>query len=174
MIAAWMLWAAAAAALLALAASAADAALRALKLPTRWAWTAALLLSLGLVLDPLVEQAAHPLELPAVEPAVAHEVGEQQLGRPAEDGAEQPPERARPGLLARDERVVAVRPPLLLVPDVALLLQRAEDGEHGGVGEVVGEPLAHLGHRGRPVLPEHGHHVELPIREADLHPASVD
>lgn len=75
MIAAWMLYAAAAAALLALAASAADAALRALGRPTRWAWAAALLLSLAV--PPLAwwQTAERPAASPPRTPAPAGAVG---------------------------------------------------------------------------------------------------
>ena len=55
------------------------------------------------------------------------------------------------------------------VPDVALELEIAEHGEHGGVGEVVRELVADLGDGGRFAAPEDCHDVELAASKGEGH-----
>jgi hypothetical protein len=53
-------------------------------------------------------------------------------------------ERALARRLRLRRGIVAVRAALLFVAHVALFLQRLQHPEHGGVGQRVGQPLAHL------------------------------
>ena len=56
----------------------------------------------------------------------------------------------------------------LLVLHVALLLERAQDGQHRGVGELVVELVLHLvDHRGA-VIPQHLHDVGFAIGQIDV------
>src|SRR5205823_4470018 len=71
------------------------------------------------------------------------------LGGPAEEGADEVRERRAAGLLARDDRPIDVRPPVLGVRDVSLLLERAQEGAHRRIARRVGEAGSELGGRAR-------------------------
>src|SRR5690348_1508543 len=120
------------------------------------------------LLQPLGEQAPHPLQLLALELSIADELREHLLGRALEDRVADARERAPAGTLGFDGREVAVRASLGLVSHVALVLERLQCGEDGGVGELVVERVAHLGDGGRAEPPEHAHDGELAWWEVDL------
>jgi hypothetical protein len=63
-------------------------------------------------------------------------------------------------------------PALLLPPHEALSLEVAKDGEHGGIHEVHGKLILHLGDRAGGELPEHGHDVELALAEGGINGTS--
>ncbi len=60
---------------------------------------------------------------------------------------------------------------LLLVAHEPLLLQGPEHGQHGGVGQRVGQGLPHFGHGAGAPGPEHRHHVQLAIAQPQAHPS---
>ena len=52
---------------------------------------------------------------------------------------------------------------------VALLFERAQDGQHGGVSQLVGELVLHLVDHGWTVVPEHAHHVGFAVGQQYIH-----
>ena len=60
------------------------------------------------------------------------------------------------------------------VGHIALVLERPQDGEDGGVRQLVVERIADLGDGARAALPEHGHDVELAVGKGDVHSVAVD
>src|SRR5262245_58306758 len=93
-------------------------------------------------------------------------MGEQALGRTAEELVDDAVRRGGAGELAFHARVEAVRAPFFGVCDVAFVLEDAEDRLDGVVGEVVGETLAHFSDGRRSAFPQNGHDVELTLGEA--------
>ena len=65
--------------------------------------------------------------------------------------------------------MVAVGFSFLAMAHVALVLERPQDREHRGVGEVVVEVMSHFRHGGRPQAPERFHDVELAVGEVNGH-----
>jgi len=70
-------------------------------------------------------------------------------GEPSNTFSTSRAQRRPTGGFSFDERLVAVSPAVFGVADVSLLLQRAEDGQNGRVGEIISDPLADLGDGGR-------------------------
>ena len=62
-----------------------------------------------------------------------------------------------------------MRPAVFGVADISLLLERAQHGQDGRVGEIVGDPLPNLGDGGRADVPEHAHHIEFSVGECNVH-----
>src|SRR5207253_9908289 len=147
---------------------------RALRPPRRtgWRWrrsTTSRRRSWLLLPEPIRQQLAQAAQLLLTEVLVGYQLGQEQLGRAVEHLVHQAAECRATGGFPFDQRLVAVRAAVFGVTHVSLLLERTEDGEDGRVGEVVGNPLANLGDGGRPHVPQHAHHVELSIGEADAH-----
>ena len=68
---------------------------------------------------------------------------------------------------------VAVLPSFLLMSDVALGFERAQHGQHRGIGELVAQALLHVAdHRGA-IIPEHLHDIRFTVREGYFHYASL-
>jgi hypothetical protein len=95
-------------------------------------------------------------------------VREQQLRRALEELAGQVLQGAlaRGGFLHR--RRVPVHAAFLLVLHVTLLLERAQDGQHGGVGELVVELVLDLVDHGGTPVPEDPHDVGFAIGQVDF------
>src|SRR5947207_6725184 len=119
--------------------------------------------------EPLRQQLAQAAQLLVTEILVGYELGQEQLGRAVEHFVYESAQRAATGGRALHQRTVAVGAPLAGVADVALLLERAQHGEDGRVGELIGEPLAHFGDGCGADVPQHAHHVELAVGECDRH-----
>src|SRR5262245_38205518 len=93
-------------------------------------------------------------------------MSEEALSRTAEEFVDDTRGRGGAGELTFHTRMEAVRAPFLGMCDVAFVLEDAEDGLDGVVGEVVGETLTHFGDGRRAAFPQHGHDVELAVGEA--------
>jgi hypothetical protein len=103
--------------------------------------------------------------------AIGYEIRDQQRRRAAERGAKERGQRPALHRLAPDARVKAVRPSFGYGAQVALGDHSAHEREDGRVGEVLGEPLAHLGDGPAAELPEDGDDLEFAGRERDGHGA---
>src|SRR5215467_12709736 len=90
--------------------------------------------------ESLVEKRAELAEIAVAQRPAGHQLGREEPSLTVEQLLDEPLHRACLGGLARDAREISKRPPLLLVPDEALLLEDAEHGEHGVVRELVGQP----------------------------------
>src|SRR5688572_30384895 len=66
-------------------------------------------------------------------------------------------------------RFVAMRPPVLVMRDVAFGLKSAQDGEHRGVGQVVFQSIANLSHRAGSMLPQDRHQIRFSFGQFDAH-----
>ncbi len=71
------------------------------------------------------------------------------------------------GIGALDERAIAMRAAFLGMPDMALGFERAEVGQHGGVGELVVELRLHVSDGGRAVVPQHFHQLGFAFGQDD-------
>src|SRR5436309_16064565 len=58
---------------------------------------------------------------------------------------------------------------LRLAAHISLALERPQDGQHGGVRQIVSECRSNFRDKGRPALPKHLHDVDFSIREMDVH-----
>src|SRR5881398_4086799 len=91
--------------------------------------------------EPIRQQLARAAQLLVTEILVGNELGQEQLGRAVEHFLQEAAQRAATGGRALDQGPVAVRPPLPGMRHVSLLLEGSQHRKHGGIREVVGEPL---------------------------------
>src|SRR5258706_15704379 len=85
--------------------------------------------------EPPLQQPTQAAQLLITQVPVGDEIGQEHLGRAVEHLVHKESQGAAARRIPLDQRMVAVRPPLPGMPHVALLLEGAQYGENGRVGE---------------------------------------
>ena len=103
-------------------------------------------------------------------PAAVVPPGEVTAARKASGPSEDPDTmRAAPSSVGFYRRPIAVRFPFSDMRDVALLLERTENTQNGGIGKVVLERRAHFGNGAGAPFPQDSHDVEFASGKRDFH-----
>ena len=114
-----------------------------------------------------VNQIAQAFHFRSADLAVFEQAGHEQFGRTFEKPVQEMRDRALPGFVATDERLVRECPALFGVADVAFVFENAEGRNDGGIGQrgIHGEAFEHVCNGSGPFVPQDLHEPEFSVGE---------